>query len=184
MVVVESILQLLASNPSARILACAPSNFAADEIAQRLVLAVIDSQTMLRLNAYSRVPATLPANLKPYSRITRDLRHFALPPVNELKAFRVVVSTCLSASLLFGTGVPTGWYSTIFVDEAGHALEPEALVPILGLVGKDTKVVLSGDPKQLGPIVRSKPADHFGFGISVLDRLMQCEVYGSEGSHM
>lgn len=166
-------------------MACAPSNFAADEIAQRLASGGVDTQTLFRLNAHSRVPVLLPDALKPYSRLSADSYHFEIPAIEDLKSFRVVVSTCLSTTLLFSTGVPRGWFSTIFIDEAGHALEPEALVPILGLVGENTSVVLSGDPKQLGPIVRSQYAAHFGFGVSLLDRLMKSGVHSSEGcKHM
>lgn len=50
-----------------------------------------------------------------------------------------------------------GHFTHIFVDEAGHATEPETVIPLSGLLdGKDTtQVVFAGDPKQLGPVVRS-----------------------------
>ena len=184
-VVVESVMQLLARNPSARVLACAPSNAAADEIAQRLAAAGLSTATLLRLNASSRITARLPEDLKQYSCLSPNSRNFELPTVDELKGFRVVVSTCISSTLLFGTGVPRGHYSHIFVDEAGHALEPEALVPSLGLADVKTNIVLSGDPKQLGPIVRSQHAAHFGFGQSLLERLMNSDLYDSDdGKHL
>lgn len=47
----------------------------------------------------------------------------------------------------------------MFIDEAGQGMEPECLVPIVGLLatqpGKHGQLVLAGDPKQLGPILRS-----------------------------
>jgi helicase MOV-10 len=82
--------------------------------------------------------------------------------------------------MIFGVGVVRGYFSHIFVDEAGQALEPESLVPILGMIGKSTNVILSGDPKQLGPIVRSPHAKGFGMWQSLLERLMSCESYNSE----
>jgi helicase MOV-10 len=50
-------------------------------------------------------------------------------------------------------GVQENHFTHIFVDEAGEALEPEALIP-LNLANKNTSIVLAGDHKQLGPIVR------------------------------
>jgi len=46
-------------------------------------------------------------------------------------------------------------------------MEPSALVAIAGLQGPESKpsqVVISGDPKQLGPIVRSPVALAMGLG--------------------
>ena len=49
----------------------------------------------------------------------------------------------------------------MFIDEAGHAMEPECLIPIIGLHQmnrKGRKVILAGDPMQLGPVIRSPEA--------------------------
>ena len=45
-----------------------------------------------------------------------------------------------------------GAFTHILVDEAGQALGPETLIP-LSLAGPSTRVVLCGDPQQLGPLV-------------------------------
>lgn len=39
------------------------------------------------------------------------------------------------------------------------------------------KTVLAGDPKQLGPVVKSKLAEAFGLGVSLLERLMASPLY-------
>lgn len=67
-----------------------------------------------------------------------------------------------------------GHFNYLFMDEAGHAVEPEMVVPIVGLLttfgGKKRNsavkgsLVLAGDPKQLGPVIQSKLAVHIGFG--------------------
>jgi len=57
------------------------------------------------------------------------------------------------------------------VDECGHAMEATALVPIAGLQGplhKPSQIVLSGDPRQLGPVVRSPVAQQLGLGNKLL----------------
>lgn len=69
-----------------------------------------------------------------------------------------------------------------FYDEASQALEPESLVP-LSLTGPATRVVLTGDPRQLGPVVRSTLARERGLGISLQERLLAGFRRGdSEGS--
>ena len=58
-------------------------------------------------------------------------------------------------------GIGKSHFTHVFIDEAGHAMEPECLIPIIGLHKmnrKGRKVVLAGDPKQLGPVIRSPEA--------------------------
>uniref|UniRef100_A0A3B4AAN7 RNA helicase n=1 Tax=Periophthalmus magnuspinnatus TaxID=409849 RepID=A0A3B4AAN7_9GOBI len=47
------------------------------------------------------------------------------------------------------------------------------IIKYTGLLDPNTgQVVLAGDPKQLGPIIRSRFAQRFGMGLSLLERLM------------
>jgi helicase MOV-10 len=161
--------------PGSRILATAPSNFAADVIAERLARFGIDTDAMFRLNALTRRGDRLPSSLVAFSCTGESGSD--VPPISQLLKYRIIVSTCISSSLLFATGAPRGHFDYIFVDEAGYALEPEALVPILTIADESTRVVLSGDPKQLGPIVHSACASSFGFGKSFLERLMGTVAY-------
>ena len=60
---------------------------------------------------------------------------------------------------------PRDHFTHIFIDEAGHAVEPEAIIPVADLLVEPTgQLVLAGDPKQLGPILRSPIAKKYGFG--------------------
>ena len=54
------------------------------------------------------------------------------------------------------------------------------MIPIRTMCGPRTNVIVSGDPKQLGPIVRSRLAIGLGLDLSYLDRLMSHEVYNLE----
>ena len=60
---------------------------------------------------------------------------------------------------LVSLGIPKSHFTHVFIDEAGQGMEPECLVPIVGLLetqGRNPgQLVLAGDPKQLGPVLRS-----------------------------
>ena len=173
---IEAICQLLRRNQSGpRLLACAPSNSASDLLAERLQQHGITHSEMFRLNAPSRQVNSLAESLKQCSRI--DQGQFVVPKLQELVNFRIIITTCISAFVLYSLGMKAGHFTHIFIDEAGQALEPEVMVPIRTLAGKKTNIVLSGDPKQLGPIVCSNVAAELGCKISYLDRLMRRDVY-------
>lgn len=124
MTIIEAMRQILDRSPDARILACAPSNSAADILADRLAKGGLPNRDLFRMNAPSRLKETLPLDLKDFS-LTNNEGTFSVPPVERLMRFRVVVSTCLSASVPYGIGVPRGHFTHIFIDEAGQAMEPE-----------------------------------------------------------
>lgn len=42
---------------------------------------------------------------------------------------------------------------------------------------KRARVVLAGDPYQLGPVVKSTLSRENGMEISFLERLMECDIY-------
>ena len=91
---------------------------------------------------------------------TGELDYIELP---LLMSKRVVVCTCFASAVLRQlTGDRSeGMFSHVFIDEAAQALEAEALIP-LSLVGPGCKVVLSGDPCQLGAVVRCPSAAESG----------------------
>jgi helicase MOV-10 len=131
--IVEAILQILVHNPKARILACAPSNSAADIIALRLT--TLSTDKLFRFYAPSRHKTSVPDELRLYShwREGAEGAHgtFSLPPLARIKQFQVIVTTCVSATFPYGIGMPRGHFSHIFVDEAGQATEPEVMIGML-----------------------------------------------------
>ncbi|OVA05425.1 putative RNA helicase SDE3 [Macleaya cordata] len=181
MTVVEAILQLYTTRKKSRILVCAASNSAADHILERLIskeIVEVKESEIFRLNATSR----------PYEDVCSDNIRFCYfeesifkcPPLGALMRYRIVISTYMSASLLYAEGIKKGHFSHIFLDEAGQASEPETMVPISNLCRKETVIVLAGDPKQLGPVIYSKKAETFGLGKSYLERLFEYEFYYDE----
>jgi len=73
-----------------------------------------------------------------------------------------------------------GHFTHIFIDEAGQATEPEAFVSIKMMADTRTNIILSGDPKQLGPIIRSGIARELGLEKSYLERLMDRDAYDNQ----
>ena len=68
-------------------------------------------------------------------------------------------------SRLASANFPPGHFSHIFIDEAGHAVETETMIAISGIMEVNSgQIVLAGDPKQLGPILRSPYAIKYGLG--------------------
>jgi helicase MOV-10 len=152
-----------------KILACTPSDAAADLLVDLLVTAGLDSDQLFRFNADSR-EEDVPEDVQPFSII---------PERKRLMVFRVVLSTCSSAGMLQTLNVPVGHFSHIVIDEVTQAEEPLVMIPILALSDAHTNVILSGDPNQLGPVIKSSTAAKAGLGKSFLRRLMLIrEVYG------
>ncbi|GAA5820987.1 hypothetical protein JCM11251_001910 [Rhodosporidiobolus azoricus] len=165
---IETVRQIFHYMPESVLLLTAPSNSAADLLVSRLAPAITPS-SMIRLNAPTRAVNSVDAAVKPYC--FEQGGTWACPPLAQLKRYRIVVSTCISASILGGVGLQRGHFSHIFVDEAGQATEPQTFLP-MSLAGPSTSVILAGDPKQLGPVVRSPVSSTYGLGDSLLDRLM------------
>jgi helicase MOV-10 len=132
---------------------------------------------MFRFYAPSRFKNQVPTTLQDYTSYDNYKLHFSIPPMERLKRFRLIVSTCVSASMPYGVGIARGHFSYIFVDEAGQATETEVMIPIKTIADNDTRVILSGDPRQLGPIIRSPVARQLGLEKSYLERLMERPAY-------
>ncbi|TKY71145.1 RNA helicase SDE3 [Spatholobus suberectus] len=178
--IVEAILQLYKYHKNARILVCAPSNSAADYILEKLLA---QQDVEFRENEIFR----LNASTRPYEDVKPEVIRFCFfddmvfkcPPFSALFHYRIIISTYMSASLLYAEDVARGHFSHIFLDEAGQASEPETMIPVSHLCTRDTVVVLAGDQLQLGPVIYSKKADEYGLGVSYMERLSECEFYAS-----
>uniref|UniRef100_A0A8C2R6P8 RNA helicase n=1 Tax=Capra hircus TaxID=9925 RepID=A0A8C2R6P8_CAPHI len=158
---VEAIKQVVKHLPKAHILACAPSNSGADLLCQRLRVHLPSS--IYRLLAPSRDIHLVPEDIKPCCNWDAKNGDFVFPSKKKL---------------LVSAQFPIDHFTHIFIDEAGHAMEPESLVAIAGLMEvKETdnpggQLVLAGDPRQLGPVLRCPLAQKHGLGYSLLERLL------------
>nr|XP_056702463.1 RNA helicase Mov10l1 [Euleptes europaea] len=168
--VIEAVLQVHYNLPDSRILVCASSNSATDLICLRLHDSnMLKPGAMVRVNASSRNEQCLSDVIKLYCKDGEDIW--------QASRFRIIVVTCSSAGMFYQIGIRVGHFTHVFVDEAGQASEPECLIP-LGLISEiNGQIVLSGDPMQLGPVIKSKIAAVYGLNVSLMERLMSRPLY-------
>ncbi|KAM4047751.1 helicase MOV-10 isoform 2-T2 [Anomaloglossus baeobatrachus] len=183
---VEAIKQVLKNIQGCHILACAPSNSASDLLCERL-MEHIDKKDIYRIMASSRDFRFVPEKIKSCCNWNPRTETYEYPNKEKLMEYRIIITTLVSAGRLVSAQFPSGHFSHVFIDESGHAVEPECVIPIAGIldVMKGGQLVLAGDPKQLGPILRSPFSIGHGLELSLLERLMtQNPLYGkSSGSY-
>lgn len=102
----------------------------------------------------------------------------------DLIDYTIIVTTlCMAGTLSFRKkGLP---FAYVFIDEAAASTEPETLLGIVGIKDSACKVILSGDHKQLGPVVIDKCAATLGLRQSLMERLMLSKPYevDAEGNY-
>ncbi|KAG4067906.1 hypothetical protein HA402_010592 [Bradysia odoriphaga] len=181
--IVEAILQIWKTQPNSRILVCASSNSACDEIAQRLLKFIpsqdrdVDTFNLFRLYATS-------LNKDSPDQSILDTSNFFdkfYPPLPTLYQYRIVVGTLGVAGRLTQARISTNHFTHLFIDECGSATETASLIPIAGICSSmgqlNAHIIMSGDPMQLGPVLSSKTAETLGLGRSMIERLMDMDIY-------
>ncbi|NXO67527.1 SDE3 helicase, partial [Phainopepla nitens] len=176
---VEAIKQVWTCFKNARILACAPSNSAADLLCQCLIKDIAP-QNVYRLIASSRSYREVPTDIRPCCNWDDEQSSYVYPSKESLRRYRIIITTLVTAGRLVSANFSPGFFSHVFIDECGHAVEPESVVAIAGLLApmdqetnpKGGQLVLAGDPKQLGPVLTSPLPIQHGLSTSLLERLM------------
>ncbi|GAQ81308.1 RNA helicase SDE3 [Klebsormidium nitens] len=186
---VESIVQVREARPDARILVCAPSNSAADNLLEQLYNSCRGTvhrdefkADVIRINSAGRPKegvGALPVTLADFATYNPSTGFYTVPHPKTCTQ-HVFITTCSAAALLQQRSFPRGFFSHIFIDEAGHAVEPECFVPLACFATRETVVALAGDHQQLGPVVRSPLARKYGLGVSYLERLCGLPLYCPE----
>ncbi|NXV17868.1 SDE3 helicase, partial [Cepphus grylle] len=177
--IVEAIKQVWTCFKDARILACAPSGSATDLLCQRLIKDIAP-RYIYRLIGSSRNYQEVPPDIRPCCNWDDGQSCYVYPSKKHLERYRIFITTLVTAGRLVSANFPPGFFSHVFIDECGHAIEPESVVAIAGLLtamDQETnpnggQLVLAGDPQQLGPVLRSPLAIEHGLGTSLLERLM------------
>ncbi|KAJ6638543.1 putative helicase mov-10-B.1 [Pseudolycoriella hygida] len=181
--IVEAILQIWKTQPYSRILVCATSNSACDEIAQRILKYIPSHHKATKTyNLYRLYAASINKDL-PVESVLNSSNFFDkfYPPLETLYQYRIIVGTLGVAGRLAQARFRSDFFTHLFIDECGSATESASLIPIAGIcssVGRlNVHVVLSGDPLQLGPILSSRTAEALGLGRSMIERLMDIDIY-------
>jgi hypothetical protein len=89
-----------------RILVCTPSHTAANVITERLVTtSSLGRSQLFRLLDAGRPVETIPALILLYCHQNATTGAFSLPPDCQLLQYRVIVSTCAEANILYCVGL-------------------------------------------------------------------------------
>lgn len=167
-----------------KILVAAASNSACDEVALRLIKYTEQAnmrRTLVRIYARSQDQRAdnIDDELLEHSNMYNGQFY---PDVELLHEYRIVVCTHSVVGKLatgkFGRNENgAAIYTHLFVDEVAACIEPDILVSISTVVANGTCLIIAGDHKQLGPVLKSKRAEELGLGVSFMERLLKRECY-------
>lgn len=173
-----------------KVMVCAPSNVAADQLALTLsslevpvvrlysarmeergvALEALSLHKLLRDRAEIECPGDMQSCP---SRPTRAQLQLCLDP--ELYSslcsalfgeYQVLVCTCLSAC---DPDIREVSFQAVIIDEATSCIEPEAMAAVFASDCK--RLILLGDPQGLRPKIASEEAAHRGLEMSLMERL-------------
>lgn len=179
MTIVESVLQIL-KNTKSKILITVNSNAACDEIGKRLKRFIHhfkDPNTFLRIYSAAHIVnvSNWDDDFLKISNLCHAYHYY--PTLATVRKFRVVIATAVVSAKYIQSGLGEGSFSHIFIDENASTTIPEALLGLAGVWTPKTKVVLSGDPRQLGAVLGYSATEGMGFGRSLMERLMDNYLY-------
>ncbi len=101
------------------------------------------------------------------SKELRDLAH----KLEDYILFQVLQGAQVITTTLTGAAHKTLWgrkFHTVFIDEAGQALTPASLIPMLRV----QRVIMAGDHCQLPPTVKSREAEQRGLSQTLFERVI------------
>ena len=186
--VVELLLQTLEKCENAKILCCAPSNAAVDNIAEKVIKSS-KRVNIVRLGHPARIlksvlPRCLDAIIASQSN-SREDRHSQthLSDTNVDKSGGGISKTILKYSqIIFCTNVSAGGdmvnkmmsknsnnaFDLVVIDECAQATEPCCWIPLQNA----EKVVFSGDHMQLAPFIKSQLAANSGLSDTLFEKVI------------
>ncbi|KAJ6413465.1 hypothetical protein OIU84_006296 [Salix udensis] len=176
LVVQEAVLQIYHRSSKHRILICAPINRTCDALTQSLKNDIPESD-MFRANAAFREIDGVPIDILTSCVYKKDC--FGCPSIQELRKFRVILSTFVSSFRLHNEGIVAGHFSHIFLVDASSATEPETMVALANLAGENTAVIVTGASRNHPGWVRSDIAREKGLMTSYFERIRDSQPYRS-----
>ncbi|XP_065222848.1 regulator of nonsense transcripts 1-like [Planococcus citri] len=186
--------QLVKSN-TGRVLVCAPSNIAIDQLTEKIHKTNLKVVTV---SAYSREGIDSPvAFLALHNQIKNLNNNPKLKKLQQLrnetgklseddeKRYRILLRSAErklldSADVICCTCIAAGdprlsrmKFHSVLIDESMAATEPQCMVP---LVLGTKKLILVGDHCQLGPVVMCPKAARAGLGHSLFERMVELGI--------
>ncbi|XP_011041920.1 PREDICTED: probable helicase MAGATAMA 3 isoform X1 [Populus euphratica] len=170
-----------------RVLVCAPSNSALDEIVLRLLKTGVHDENVrsynpkivrIGLKAHHSVQSVCMDNLvkqkQGESASDKQKHRTAGGDIDSIRAAILEESVIVFSTLSFSGSALFSklnhGFDVVIIDEAAQAVEPATLVP---LVNGCKQVFLVGDPVQLPATVISPTAGKFGYGTSLFERFQR-----------
>lgn len=188
--IVEAIAQIVKLKRDACILVTTKCNLVCDDIGNRL-LEYVSINKIFRFysTSFDKKPEKIDKKLERISNYRdrqlckcnkRSCPSFNSqndPTYEEFYSSRVVIATLVTCGRIFFAGIKSNHFDYIFIDEAASAGEPFTLIPI-ALLGADkdgvnAQIVLSGDHKQLGEIVKDQFCAKMGMEKSMMERMIE-----------
>ncbi|KAG2399306.1 helicase MAGATAMA 3 [Vigna angularis] len=171
-----------------RVLVCAPSNSALDEIVLRVLNGGVHDENdrvycpkivRIGLKAHHSVKAVSLDELMKQKRSSANKSSTNKQSTAGCNDDSIRAAILDEATIVFSTLSFSGshvfsklnrGFDVVIIDEAAQAVEPATLVP---LANQCKKVFLVGDPAQLPATVISDIAKNHGYGTSLFERLME-----------
>ena len=165
-----------------KILVCAPSNSASDNISSYLIR--INNMTnnqmkILRIYAKTREYIQVNKDIEKISlhkllkqKLGDNLEDFDKSEIEKetkkiINAHDIIISTCSTSG---DDRIKNENFPFVLIDEATQCCELEAMIPI---VHGCSHLTLIGDQKQLGPIVLHPQAEKYGMNVSLFERMLK-----------
>lgn len=176
-----------------KILVCAPSNIAVDQLSEKIALTGLKVVRVVAKSREALTSAVEHLSLHYQVRHVDDREESELNKLMKLReeagelsdrddrrlrflkraterelldAADVICTTCTTAG---DPRLSSLRFRSVLIDEATQAAEPEALIPI---VHGCKQLVFVGDHSQLGPVITEKRAAAAGLGQSMFERLV------------
>ncbi|XP_019640358.1 PREDICTED: helicase with zinc finger domain 2-like [Branchiostoma belcheri] len=176
-------LQIL-QQPGTNVLIATHSNSAADLYLKEYIHPYVTSghpeATPLRVYFKGRRLETVDDTVMQYCKLDPDKTSFDMPEMEDIIKHRIVIVTLTTSMYLIRMGIKRGHFTHILLDEAAQAMECETLLPLC-LADSTTRIVLSGDHKQMSPKVYSTEACDLSFDKSLLERMVQRYIRLTKG---
>ena len=129
----------------------------------------------------------MPSKLVPISNFDSLEKEIFYPAPKKLQSYRIIVCSLVTYGRLLAQSDFNARHIThLFIDEAAQTLEPELMIPIVHLMeyNKLLKICLAGDPAQLGSSIHSPIAKHYGLEKSLLERLINNNLYLDKNEYL